>query len=722
MRRRVLVGFICLSTAAAALGAAGCASAPPPVAPVITFEQKMSWILRLEDQRLLRDPAPLVPVAPPAARGKRSPAVLPQPVADLTGLLADPEARVRRRAALAIGRVGLQEGVAPLVGRLADPEPEVRQMAAFALGLIGSATAAGPLRAALQDPAPEVQGRAAEALGLIGDSDGAAAVGEMAAAHVRSGVLAQIGPDEMGYPLDPAVEAFRLGIYALVRLNAYAPLAGAVLDSSGRSRVRWWPVAYALQRIGDKRGYQALLDLARGQGSCVRAFAARGLGVLKDRAAVDTLVPLVQAWQADPRAALAAARALGQIGDSRAAAALLKTLQTAGIDPALRMELVTALGGVRAAGAVDPLLDLLSDPSPALRAAALGALRDIDVQNFLVVLSGLDADPHWSVRAALAAVLGTLDRDAAAPRLTAMLKDADQRVIPSVLAALVKLRVPGIETMLLEHLKSGDVVVRMAAASGLGELKPGGGAAALVAMFRKGETDQSYVARAAALTALAKYDRQAAAPVLRDALQDRDWAVRVRAAELLKTVEPSVDAATLIRPAPGRPPGDYEAPGLVNPTVSPHAYLDTDKGTIEIELAVLDAPLTADNFTRLARQGFFNGLPIHRLVPDFVLQHGDPRGDGEGGPGYTIRDELNERPYLRGTVGMALDWEDTGGSQFFITYSPQPHLDARYTVFGHVTAGLDVLDRLQRWDVVRQVRVWDGNEMSGRSGGRAEPD
>ena len=78
------------------------------------------------------------------------------------------------------------------------------------------------------------------------------------------------------------------------------------------------------------------------------------------------------------------------------------------------------------------------------------------------------------------------------------------------------------------------------------------------------------------------------------------------------------------------------------------------------------------------------------------MQDGDPRGDGEGGPGYTIRDELNERPYLRGTVGMALSWKDTGGSQFFITHSPQPHLDGRYTAFGHVVNGMDVVDRVQR--------------------------
>ena len=85
---------------------------------------------------------------------------------------------------------------------------------------------------------------------------------------------------------------------------------------------------------------------------------------------------------------------------------------------------------------------------------------------------------------------------------------------------------------------------------------------------------------------------------------------------------------------------------------------------------MLDAPLTSHNFVTLARKGFFNGLRIHRVVPDFVVQDGDPRGDAEGGPGYSIRDELNDLPYLRGTVGMALSGKDTGGSQYFLTISP----------------------------------------------------
>jgi cyclophilin family peptidyl-prolyl cis-trans isomerase len=104
-------------------------------------------------------------------------------------------------------------------------------------------------------------------------------------------------------------------------------------------------------------------------------------------------------------------------------------------------------------------------------------------------------------------------------------------------------------------------------------------------------------------------------------------------------------------------------------------------------------------------------MPIHRVVPALVVQAGDPRGDGEGGPGFTLPGELNPTPYLRGTMGMALDWRDTGGSQWFITLTPQPHLDAKYTAFGHVVAGADVLDGLAQWDTIRGIRVWDGVEF-----------
>jgi HEAT repeat protein/cyclophilin family peptidyl-prolyl cis-trans isomerase len=671
----------------------------------------MSWILRFEDQRVLRD----IPPAPPGpAPDQSTPGVasLPPPP-DLLRLLGDEEARIRRRAALAVGRVGLREAVPPLVALLSDPDPEVRQIAAFSLGLLGDRSARDPLVAALEDPAPLVKGSAAEALGLLGDAAAADAVARMASAIVESGALAEPPGDGEDARRDTPPAAFRLAIYALARLKAYGPLASAVLGSSGEPRVRWWPVAYALQRVEDARALPALLVLARDPHPYTRAFAAKGLGPLKNRSAVPALLPLVT--NADRAVAIEAMRSLGRIGDPAAAPALLKIVQTPKGDPNLRLEAVSALGGVGgpgvggALGVVDALLDTLADSSPPIRAAAIRALAQLDPGGFVTILSGLDPDPHWSVRAALATVLGTLAPEAGLPRLKSMLGDSDRRVIPAVLASLARLHAPDAPAVMLDRLKDDDPVIRAAAANALGELKPPEGAAALAEAYRLGQRDVTYVARAAALGALAAYGPTGAVPVLNTALADKDWAVRVRAAALLKGLDPASDADARIRPAPTSYTADfYGAPRMVTPPVSTQIYLEVDRGLIQIELAVLDAPLTVESFISLARKKFFDGLTFHRVVPDFVIQGGDPRSDGEGGPGYTIRDELNERPYLRGTVGMALDWADTGGSQFFITHAPQPQLDDRYTVFGRVIDGMEIVDQIQPWDVIRRVIVWDG--------------
>ena len=683
----------------------GCATSPPPAPLVVGVEQKLSWILRLEDQRVLRDPAPS-PVAP-AVLVRSAGATSESSVPDLARLLEDRDARIRRRAALAIGRVGLAEGVLPLLPLLAsDPEPEVRQMAAFALGLIGAPSAAEPLVAALLDPEPLVQGRAAQALGLIGATTAADAIGRVVAAHVPA--ASAIAPDELGYPLEPSVEAFRLGVYALGQLKAYSALAAATLEDGVAPRVRWWPMAYALQRVEDPRAFDALLSFVQGEGTYGPAFAARGLGTLKNPAALSALLPLVDAHR-DSRTAGAAIGALAASGAHDAVPALVQVVATPDLDPNVRLEAVTALGELRARDAIDLFLDLLSDPWPAMRASAVRALARIDSETFVLVLSTRDPDVHWSVRAALAEALETIDAAVAVPRLTAMLDDSDRRVIPAVLAGLVHHRAPNVDVMLIERLESPDVVVRMRAAQLIGEIRPSQGPAALEEAYELGVGDTTYVARAAAVDALAAYGLAAAKETLASALADKDWAVRLRAAEHLVRMDPDSDAMSVIRPAPARlTAAGYEDPSLVQPSVSPHVYIETEKGTIQLELAVLEAPITVHSFIALVRAGFYSGLSIHRVVRDFVAQAGDPRGDGEGGPGFTLRNELGELPYLRGTVGIATDWEDTGGSQFFITHSPQPQLDARYTVIGRVIDGMAVVDRLQQWDVIRSMSVWDG--------------
>jgi cyclophilin family peptidyl-prolyl cis-trans isomerase len=344
-----------------------------------------------------------------------------------------------------------------------------------------------------------------------------------------------------------------------------------------------------------------------------------------------------------------------------------------------------------------------------MRAAALRAAAAIDQESFVAVLAGMEPDRHWRVRAALAEALGTFPAELATDRVRSMLQDEDKRVIPAVLSSLVRLKASDVRGVLLDRLADPDFVVRATAARELGTLKPDGGAEALRQAYKTALADSAYAARTAALEALAAYGAAEASSTLTLALEDKDWAVRVRADELLSKLTPGTEASRTIAPAPGDPIAPYDDTGLIGPVTSPHVFIETSYGTIEFELAVLDAPQTSRSFVELARKGFFNGLDVHRVVANFVVQYGDPRGDGEGGPGRTIRDELNERPYLRGTVGMALEWRDTGGSQFFITHSPQPHLDARYTAFGHVVNGMDVVDRIKPGDVIQRVRVWDGS-------------
>ncbi len=703
--------------AALLLTATACATAPAvPSAPVeplrVTWEQKLTWMLRLEDQRLVRDPNAVAPAVLVPATATTPAVIASLPPSDLIRLLADDEGRVRRRAALALGRVGLLEGVGALAERLQrDEEFEVRQMAAFALGLIGAQNGRTPLLAALNDPNPIVQGRAAEALGLIGSRDDAPAVSAMVATHVRAGALLNIQPDSLEPSASPAMEAVRLGLFALARLGSYDALALATLDPMGEPVSRWWPIAYAMQRIGDPRAATPLLTLLSTPGRYTAAFAAKGLATLKATAAADALRRLVDARQAPRAVLIQAIRALGVLADVESAPVLQRVVVDPRADRVVQVEALDALGTAGTRANVDLLLDLLSDPVPAIRAAATRALARLDPDTFIVTLSGLDPDRDWTVRVALVGALATLPPEVGGQRLLAMLQDRDQRVTAAVLPALVATKSPDAARVLTERLAADDFGTRAAAAAGLAELRVTASVPALVAAYRSAFGDSTYVARAAALTAIHRIDPAAARPLLEEALKDREWVVRLRAATLLE--EQGVTTPPMIRPASAsKPVTDPSWQPLLSPAFSPHAFIETDRGVIEIELAVTDAPQTVANFIALARNGFFNGIAIHRVVPDFVVQAGDPRGDGEGGPGFTIRDELNQRPYLRGTVGMALDWKDTGGSQFFITHSPQPHLDARYTVFGNVVEGMDIAEELAPWDVIRRVRIWDGVTMT----------
>ena len=127
---------------------------------------------------------------------------------------------------------------------------------------------------------------------------------------------------------------------------------------------------------------------------------------------------------------------------------------------------------------------------------------------------------------------------------------------------------------------------------------------------------------------------------------------------------------------------------------------------IRLEFYPADAPKTVENFLTLAKKGFYNNLTFHRVVPDFVVQGGCPKGNGTGGPGYTIPAEFNTQKHVRGTVAMARSQHpDSAGSQFYICYGPTPHLDGNYTVFGKVTSGMEHVDRIKQGDRMKSVAI-----------------
>lgn len=660
------------------------AASSPPASPSLSRGEKMARILLLEDRRSLGD-------------------------GELDRYLSDGDRGVRRRAALAAGRIGDATLAPSLVTRMNDGEPEVRQMTAFALGLIGDPVAVERLAFALADGDPAVRARTAEALGRLGGERASAELVKFIRASLPADApVLTVRGDDPGSARDPWL-ALRLALFALVRMKD-VPAAESVLLDGGRARFDWWAATWTAMRLESPSLKPVLLAAAGSSDALSRALAARGLGALKGQDDVfDVLAPLVK--DQDAQVQVLAVRALGTLGDGRGVPAVAPLLKSPSL--ALRAEALLALAALPPDATLRAqVVAMVGHEDEGVRGAALRALAKIDREEFALVLSGLDPDPAWSVRAARAAALADAGDEVSQGILTAMLKDDDVRVLPSVLEGLRKARGPDSADTLRRYLEHADPVVRAAAAEGLGALAPPGIAGPLLETWKRSQGDTELDARLGVVDALAaQKDAESAAALKQIAGEDGARVVRARAAAALKTrglpaVWPGFEPVTRPRLDYRDAMAPYDAAGLE--LFTPRAILHTRRGRIEIHLDIVEAPLTSASFMELARRGFYDGLPFHRVIPGFVAQGGDPRGDGSGGPGYTLRCEIGQRPYGRGAVGMAHSGKDTGGSQFFITLSPQPHLDGGYTVFGRVAEGMDVADQLRPGDRIERVEIWSG--------------
>ncbi len=652
----------------------------------LRLEQKLARLMKLEDERSLGE-------------------------GEIVERLSDRAPRVRRRAAQALGRIGEPQAAAPLAALLRDPEPAVRAMAAFSLGQLGALvpTELRPqIQSALSDPDPEVRGRSAEALARIAPAEAAAVVAGGLYQHLppEPGPLAW-GEDLVVSALELPHLDLRLGLFSLSRLGgsrASAPARSVLALDSGNPRFLWWPAAWSASALADQELLTLLLHYGGSNDPYLRLLGARGLGKIADpssRRAIETLIE-----DRDEKVRLEAVRAAGELRASETAPRLLQLMKAD--TPRVQLEAVRAFSRIADPRALDPLLDRLSDPRPSIRAAALRAVAFQDREGFWLLLSGLDPDPDWQVRVSLADTVAESGDARAAGILRAAVADRDYRVRARALGAVARVRLPDAAEILTRALSAEDPFERAAAAEGLGQLKPEGAVSLLQTALQAAAKDKEPAPRIALLEGLDALGKQAVEPAARRALDDPEFPVRRRAGEILeKWGEGSVRVSG---PTEGRTLYDYL--DLLSPRYTPQAFIRTEKGAVEVELFVLDAPLTVANFMRLARQGFYNGLTFHRIASNYLTETGDPRGDGNGGPGYTIRSEINMRPFLRGTLGMASAVRDGAGSRFFITELPQPQFDGDYTAFGQVTSGMDIVDRLEPGDVIREIFIWDGTTSS----------
>lgn len=626
-----------------------------------------------------------------------------------TKALVAPDSVVRRLAAMGAGRIGDQRATALLLPILGDPDSTVRVAAAFALGLLRDTSAVGPLIDRLTGQ-PALDGPAAlEAITALAKIGGPRAGEFLRNVLTGSAVLTPADRGPLVY--QALLEAWRLGPHAPV--DAILPFAGDT-SSSGR-----WRAAYSLGRLRAPRGGERLTLLLADREGYVRAVAARALTKqLADTAglAPRTVAELLNraALDANPQVKVNALRSLSEFRDSSLSVDVAPLI--ADPLPNVQVQAAATLGALGGSEAVRALKGTVAGRGAfAVRRQALVALARANPAAFKTAAEPWRTATDWRQRAAAAEGEGIVGPG----KSPWFLGDKDGRVVAAGLQSWSG-EVPGADTALVAAarplLAHRDAGVRTVAADVVGRAASPNDLSALMQAYKRTATDSFPDAALSALGAIAAIrgsGPQAQTQVDREFLagtpKPTDYLVRRWAEENWPEAAARWGPAYPI--ATGRTLEDYRevirrfviAPDSLS---RPHVKIETDqRGVIEIELLGPDAPLTVANFLRLAGRRFFDNNRWHRVVPNFVVQDGDPRGDGFGGPGGSpIRDEINRNRYDSPMLGMALSGPDTGNSQWFINLSPQPHLDGIYTIFGKVVNGAAVLPRITQGDVIRTIQ------------------
>ncbi len=680
----------------------------------------------------------------------------------LETLMKSANVKIRTRAALAAGRIGDDKAIPALVNLLEkDKDENIRAMAAFALGEIESIKAADAILKVLGDTKNDeiVRARAVESAGKI-----AAANSKDEKAKDLGKAIVEALNFETARRSMPSRDVILLGLTAVLRARPEnGDLVTAKFLTFSDARIRT-DAANTLTRLRAKTANAALRKMLADDENA----EARALGAAEDKDALDLLMKAALA-DADSRVRVSAIRAVGGLKDKNVAEKLVlrgmilldEHKRSKYKNPAEKnelLEIASALGRLlpnsddkKSVAFLDELRQADKYSSPETEIALAKIAPKIYVTSVAADAESIFGG-DWRTASAAFQGLGEIanleagkenDQIKSRTRIllvqlisawltgeaTAKQNDNVKMAIPDLLNAFAAFKsenTSGIMRPILDGEK--DVFIRSAIAGILGD-QPS--SKENVEALKKAFDDAFLIdkkyndAQLAILDALFKLNKDEAVPTLFIALNSNDYLVRKKAFDLMREENSGFSREMIERgitqrknrvlpyaPAFGTKLGqilnsntDYtRAVSRKNNSVK--AVFTTEKGVFTIDLAPEDAPLTVDNFIKLARADYFNGLQVHRVVPNFVMQDGDPRGDGNGGPGWSIRCEINMLSYERGAVGMALSGKDTGGSQWFVTHSPQPHLDGGYTIFGKVSeTDMKIVDQIVRGDKILNVKI-----------------
>lgn len=680
------------------------------------------------------------------------------PTLDLLQAALGSDDQLRQRAVLALGRIPYLErapddGVTQLLlDALGAPTWEVRAHAAFSLGMRGDPRAASALLAVVGLGEREdevVRGCALEALSKL-DAD------SELEARIVTAVVTAFSDSSPFVRIEAAIAPHRFERDEGTDPGLDARLV-AMLDLCDEAELRW-RYLFTLQRRRAALALEAFLDFARSDEALERLFAIRGLARLAPdlaerdpqlaRSVERTLI--VATLDPDWRVAVEALQALEHFPTQDSVDALLYArdherahVRAASLTPApalIEAYFAASVAGLSKPFELGPLLfwidELLSDSSLTVRAAALRARQRFRIkpaplqpQSLAELgfepgrepwMEGLDEFPE--LRAAnVSALSDFLPTALAVEALAPHTEDSHPLVAGAALAGL-GLHLPDSRAILQRYLQHPDNGLRLAALSALGEAPLEDDLRQIELCYLSARGDVAPEIRVQALKVLGDIAADEAttdngrelarellmlgasdpgrfvAQTARAQILEHFGAPWLPAIENLASHLAQVEDADL--PLYGR---ELELDGP-NPWVA----LDTNRGTLIFELFPDEAPWHVYNFLTLATDGFYAGLPFHRVVPDFVVQGGDYRGDGHGNirvGGGSLPHEITPRKYVRGSLGMPRneDW-DSGGSQLFVTHRPTPHLDGRYTIFGELREGWETLDAIEIGDWIQGVR------------------